>query len=82
MYEQLYIRVLSETCKVVLDGAQEPVNEIETLRLAFPEASEDQLNHVIQRYAAEELGYLKSSMHGVIKILWPITALAKRFHFG
>jgi hypothetical protein len=82
VYEQLYIRLLTETGKVVLHGEQEAVAEIEMLRAAFPEASEAQFNHVIQRYATEELGSLKASMQGVIKILWPITTLAKRLHFG
>jgi hypothetical protein len=83
VYEQLYIRMLAECGKVTLDDADPNImSEIDMLRRSFPEVSEDQFNRVMQRYAAEELRYLKMSVHGVIKILWPITVLAKRLHFG
>lgn len=83
VYEQLYLRMLEESGRVTLcTGKEAPPSEVDMLRRSFPEVGEEQFNRVMQRYSMEELSHLKASMHGVIRILWPITVLAKRFHFG
>lgn len=83
VYEQLYLRMLEESGRLTLcSGKDAPPSEVDMLRRSFPEVGEEQFNRVIQRYTMEELSYLKSSMQGVMRILWPITVLAKRFHFG
>jgi hypothetical protein len=83
VYEQLFIRMLEESGKLTLTTEHDAApSEADMLRRAFPEVGEEQFNRVMQRYTVEELGHLKRSMQGVIKILWPITVLAKRLHFG
>jgi hypothetical protein len=83
VYEQLYIRMLAEAGKVILEGDQSAaLGKADMLRRSFPEMAEEQFNRVMHSYAMEELSYLKASMHGVIKILSPVTVLAKKFHFG
>jgi hypothetical protein len=83
VYEQLYIRLLAESGRITLvtDGGSAR-DQIELLRRAFPEIGAEQFDKVLHSYAAEEMTYFKGALHGIIRILRPITLIRKGLHFG
>jgi len=84
VYEQLYIRLLAESGRIALHGSEtdRESDKIELLRRAFPDMRDEQFSKVIDSYMTEELGSVKGAIHGVVKILRPITFLKKSLHFG
>ncbi len=84
VYEQLFIRLLAENGRVTIaeTSRNDTRDKVELLRRAFPEMSAEQFDRVLHSYAAEEISYLKAALHGIIRILKPITFFRKSLHFG
>lgn len=83
VYEQLYIRLLAESGRITLEARKGGTrDQIELLRRAFPEMGAEAFDRVLHSYAAEELTYFKGALHGIIRILRPVTFFRKGLHFG